>query len=267
MVNGKPAATHDVMQLMIFLISHSGKARAVHESEADGTLAWLCRLPLMHGVHIVARAPATKPAASKTDNSWPDYESVVLPAGILPTNSASGHARIQFCVDVQGRLSNTVVETATPDPLYGYAARRVMEQVNLSAREVSKQPVSTCGLSALVTFSGSAGKQKAGSIGRIGDVRLSGTTPVPAFKSAKPAKVALHIPVGTKLPPVAKVEVRFCIDKDGSVSEPEVIKATPARYFDQAAIETVKGWRFASSTRRLCDVYQWVKFPLSSSGH
>lgn len=271
MVGGKPVATDNLMQMMLFSLSSAGKTDQTHMAQVGATLNWLCRLPLMHGMKIAGSgatgpaAPSTFPAPDRGYVPEPAYDAVVLPAGILPAGkAAAGHARIHFCVDAEGRLADTEVEASGPSPLYGRAARRVLEQVHLFPRRVDGKPVTTCGLSVHVAFAGSPASD--GVIGRIDEMRRAGQTSVPAFKSARPVKLALHIPAGTRLPPVAKVEVRFCIDKDGSVSEPEVARAMPARYFDQAAIKTVRGWRFASPPRRICDVYQWVKFPLSGGG-
>ncbi len=241
------------------------------------TLEWLCALPPMHGVHIVAAPHAIPIAAAtavmavraedgKSINLGPIL--VSLNPNFLPPEIGSGHVWLQFCVDVSGRVSDVMVRDPKPDLSYIPAARRVLGKIKFPVRRFNGKAVLTCGLRVRARFD--AVERKSGNtIGLLGPIffdTLKETSPEPKLEAEKPVQIPLSIPAGTKLPPVAKVEMRFCIDKDGSVSEPEVVKAIPARYFDQAAIETVKGWRFASPARRLCDVYQWVKFPLPGGG-
>ncbi|MGH8128477.1 MAG: TonB family protein, partial [Gammaproteobacteria bacterium] len=242
------------------------------------TLEWLCTLPPMHGVHIVVASRAIPVAAAtavmavraedgKSIDLGPIF--VTLNPKFLPQKIRRRHVWLQFCVDVSGRVSDVMVRGPKPDLGYVLTARRALEKIKFPVRRLKGKLVLTCGLRVRARFD--AVERKPGStIGLLGPIffdTLKETLPEPKLETEKPAHISLSIPAGTKLPPVAKVEVRFCIDKDGSVGEPEVIKAIPARYFDQAAIETVKGWRFASPARRLCDVYQWVKFPLSGAGH
>jgi TonB family protein len=53
------------------------------------------------------------------------------------------------------------------------------------------------------------------------------------------------------------------IEKNGRASRAAVVKADPPKLFDQAALKTVAGWRFARPPQRMCDVYERVKSPLS----
>lgn len=231
-------------------------------------LSWVCSQPPMHGVTIVAASEGTPAAATApataTGGVAPAHDALttaVIPASVLPATAAPGSVRAHFCVDAQGRAAYTEIEAAGAGAAYSEAARAALEAVHFSPRLLGKKRVLTCGATVPISFSGGT----AGTVGTIGALEfeaLSGHSPEPRLLAQTPAKTSLHIPPGTRLPPVARAVVRLCIDKDGTVSDPVVVQADPPQLIDRAAIATVRGWRFAAPDRRMCDVYEGVQFPL-----
>ncbi|MGH8274304.1 MAG: TonB family protein [Gammaproteobacteria bacterium] len=220
----------------------------------------------MHGVAIAVRS-VRAPVAGTVDKISEGKENPIayVPLSFLRSGSP-GRVKIRFCVGSDGRAHDTVVQDSSPEGVYDEAARRALHEVKFSARKLKGKPVWTCGLVVPVSFlRAGAEDDKSGKIGSMKFRALSGHPSKPKLEEEKPVKLSLHIPSGTKLPAVAKVEVRLCIEKDGSVSRAEVVKADPPKLFDQAAIETVENWRFARSGARMCDVYEWVRFPLRRS--
>lgn len=257
--NGRKVPTQGVFQTIVFMISGSGSPR--QETAVNATLTWFCRQPPMHGVAIFARHSQPLPSATNEEISKDGVNLAVYLTPSFPRGTAQGHVRIHFCIDLRGRVRDTVVRDASPAGVYDEAARRALEQVGFSARKLDGKPVWTCGLTVPVSFSG-AQSGELGQIGALSYETLLGRPAEPVLKEEKPVKLSLSIPAGTKLPPVAKVELRFCIEKDGSVSAATVVHANPPRFFDRAAIETVENWRFRRIPARMCDVYEGVRFPL-----
>lgn len=239
-------------------------------------LEWLCMLPPMHGVPVVAvtHAEATSPpttivAFNATDGGEVDLGQihVYLDSALLPKDSRPEVVWLQFCVDVSGRPSNVTVGGPNPDPEFIPAARHALEQINFPVRDSFGKSVLTCGLRVRVRFDG--GARKLGDvIGIVGPIIIGTLTRIssePKLREEKPVKISLNIPPKTKLPAVATVELRFCLEKDGSVTDATIVRADPPGLFDRAAIETAEGWRFERPAVRMCDVYEGVRFPLG--GH
>ena len=275
-VDGQAVAAHDVFFVMSYLVrdidskqdenrvlgSHIASHRTQTVSAAQESLRWLCSQPPLHGVSVVAEsaASASEPAPANPGGFVPDPV-VPLPADGLPAAARPGNVHIRFCIDTQGRVADTVVVGSSPHGLYDEAALRALEATPFTVRKIDGGATVACGLMVRAHFTGA----RSGEIGRIDHVsfhELAGAMPATKLVAQKPARISLHIPAGTPLPKVAKVEVRMCIEKDGTPSGASVVRADPPQYFDAAALETVAGWRFAHRDRRMCDVYQWVRFPL-----
>ena len=267
--HGRLVATSNVLQEFVYVRHHASEET---DAIARADLGWICRQPPMHGVAIiVGRGIPSATAAGVTVThgvgAWRygPLTTVTLPRGVLPAGALPGRVRVRFCVDTRGRATDTVILSDTSNTAYFEAARRALEAVHFSARQFKRAWILTCGEAVTITFSG----RITGYVGKIGTLQfktLSKRSPEPRLKEAIPAKISLHIPTETSLPPVAHAVVRLCIDKDGTVSQSEVVQADPPRLFNQAALATVRGWRFAKLTHRMCDVYEGVQFPLSSGG-
>lgn len=275
MVDGQAVAAHNVFFIMSYLVHDNQSAQAENRvlgshipghttqmiSAAQVTLRWLCSQPPLHGVAIVAGGAAPTESAPEHDGGTAANPVVRLPADSLPAKARPGNVRIRFCVDDQGRVADTVIFKSSPRGLYDEAARQALEETRFTARKVNGSASVACGLVVREHFSGVS----SGQVGRIEHMtfnNLTGTLPELKIEAEKPVPISLKIPAGTPLPKVAKVEVRMCIEKNGKPSGESVVQADPPQYFDRAALETVSGWRFASRHRRMCDVYQWVRFPL-----
>jgi TonB family protein len=233
------------------------------ETVARETLAWLCAQPLMRKQTIVASQFAEGSSENRNKTHGSPLGQINIAPGMLPERAPPGAARIRFCVDSKGRVADTVIEQSSPRGLYDKLAREVLGKSGFFARKIGNTAVLTCGLTVSMRFSG----DKRGTVGKIGKMRftvLTNVSPVPRLKRQKSVKIALNIPAGTRLPRVARVEIRFCIRKNGTVFEPIVIRAEPKQYFDQAALETVKEWQFGLLPKPMCDVYEWTRFPLGS---
>lgn len=258
-LNGRAVSTRGVFQTIVFLFG--GAEGGPQEAAERATLTWFCRQPPMHGVAIFARNSQAPPSATSAGASAGGINPVVYLTPSFAQGAAPGRVKIRFCIGPEGRVRDTMLRDSSPGGIYDEAARRALERVDFSARKVDGKPVWTCGLTVPVSFSGALGG-KLGQIGALSYERLSGRPAEPVLKEEKPVKLSLSIPSGTKLPPVAKVELHFCIEKDGSVSDVTVVHADPPRLFDRAAIETVENWRFGRIPARMCDVYEGVRFPL-----
>lgn len=231
------------------------------------TLIWLCRQPLSHGIAIMASrtSPSTGPASSSEDQLNALDPKITIGANLLSSALSAVSVRIRFCVDTKGRIENTIIGKHGHNNSLSKIARMAIEQTEFLPLVAGNMPQQLCGLTARVTIDDQSSNRdvKVGNINLVGyDSNDRGPQP-PHFSSERPVKISLQIPPGTALPPVAKVELRFCIEKDGSVSNPVVVNADPPKYFDEAARQTVLGWRFAPPSRQICDVYQSVKFPLA----
>ncbi len=273
-VNGRPVATDNVFFVMTYLIhdldSKQGENQTLgshiltHHTDmvaaAQDSLMWLCRQPPLHGVSIVAGGNASAESAPR-GGGIVDNPVARIPADSLPAGARPGKVRIGFCIDDEGRVADTMVFKSSPSGLYDEATFRALDATQFTARKVDGSATESCGLKVEADFSGG----NSGEVGRLGNMTfedLSAASPVPKLAAQKSVPISLHIPAGTPLPKVAKVEVRMCIEKNGEVSGASVVHADPPDYFDQAALQTVAGWRFASPPRRMCDVYQSVEFPL-----
>ncbi|MGH9436440.1 MAG: TonB family protein [Terriglobia bacterium] len=279
-IDGRPVATDNVPMVMSYQVSYAESKRdedstigshiPTHHAERvsgeQATLRWLCGQPPLHGVSIVAGGTASAAQSAPGEGGGIVANPVTrIPADSLPAGAQPGKVRIRFCIDGKGRVANTMVYKSSPRGLYDEAARRALAATQFTARKIKGSATESCGLIVQANFSGGS----SGEVGRLGNMTfddLSGASPVPKLVAQKSVPVSLHIPAGTPLPKVAKVEVRMCIEKDGAVSQASVVHADPPDYFNQAALQTVAGWRFASPPRRMCDVYQWVQFPLGGGG-
>lgn len=224
------------------------------------TLHWICRQPMTHGVRVLfAKAPGTGAPVSESAG-------VMNPAVLIERSDAfdalAGKRVIaHFCVDDKGRISDTVLQSSVRAVKSLDFARLVLEKITFPVLEFGGKAERLCGLKARIDFFDNA-NGVAGEVKFVHyDSKADGPQP-PAFESEKPVRLSLHIPRGTRLPKVAKVELRVCISKEGKVEDPEVVHAEPAKYFNQAALKTVLNWTFARSTHRICDVKESVEFPL-----
>ncbi|MEF2146440.1 MAG: energy transducer TonB [Desulfovibrionaceae bacterium] len=59
------------------------------------------------------------------------------------------------------------------------------------------------------------------------------------------------------------VELRFLVERDGNVSQVEVVKADPPGVFEDSAVRTVRKWRFSPGMRQGEAVRTWVRVPIS----
>lgn len=65
--------------------------------------------------------------------------------------------------------------------------------------------------------------------------------------------------------PAGTVIVEFCVEPDGSVSHPSVVKSNPPGRYDAAALKTISQWKFyprriSGVPVRTCDVTQEIRF-------
>lgn len=275
-VNGKPVSVNNFPMVMSYEVknedskqdentnlgSHISTHYTKHVSNQQATLRWLCSEPPMHGVSIVAAS--TVGSAQSADVNGPvmvPHPVARIAADSLPAGDKAGEVRIRFCIDHKGRVADTMVLKSSPHGVYDEAALRALEATRFNVRKIHDAAIDSCGLMVNVKFSG----KSTGEVGKLGDMtfkRLTEASPVPKLVAQKPVRISLSIPAGTPLPKVAKVKLRVCIEKDGKVSEPSVVYADPPEYFDQAALKTIAGWRFATLPQRMCDVYESVQFPL-----
>jgi protein TonB len=59
------------------------------------------------------------------------------------------------------------------------------------------------------------------------------------------------------------VQVRFLVERDGTVSRASVVAADPPGLFDQAALDAVRQWRFSPGNIKGSAVRTWVRVPIA----
>lgn len=228
------------------------------------TLIWLCRQPISHGVAVMTPPALTSYNHNPSTGHQLDIvnPAVTVATGLPRPLTSQVVIPIRFCVDSSGVVENTVTNNEHGNTVE--TARAALERAAFTPLMIGSKAQELCGLTVNVTLYGPRT-----AVGRkIGEIELAeydsnhGGPQPPKFLSERAVKISLHIPAGAILPPVAKVDMRFCINKNGDVENPEVVHAKPPKYFNKAAIQTVSGWRFARSSHRICDVYESVKFPL-----
>lgn len=249
--DGKP-----VLQNALLTFTWLAPAGMRMNTAEKNTIYWVCDQQVMHGLKIVA-GKLSHPL--KVNRRMVD--AVRIAKSSLPHHSPAGHVRIRFCIDRQGHVADAGILQSVPKGRYTRAALDALAATKFGARSISGKPMPTCGMHVSVYFSG----RRTGDVGRISRMKfqiLSNKLPVLKVKSEKPVNVTLSIPAGTRLPQVAKVELRLCIGANGVVDQERVVHADPPKYFDKAAVKTVQNWQFAPQGHRICDVYQGIRFPL-----
>ena len=59
------------------------------------------------------------------------------------------------------------------------------------------------------------------------------------------------------------VQVRFLVERDGSVSQAAVVEADPPGLFDKSALDAVRQWRFSPGNIKGKSVRTWVRAPIA----
>ncbi|GEM_PF-4748819 len=283
LIDGKPVPTPRVRQIFIFQVHANPNILGSHlhansreiEKQVHDTLSWMCAQPLflVRPIPILAAHPASRaaprPPAPSTAPAILTYlpaasinPAVILARRLLP-EPQSTTVTARFCIDPKGRLANVVLRGAR-STARAASALAALDALDFSARTIDKIPVWTCGLTTRMRFFAPPRHGRIGAIERTRFTVLSGTPPTPPLRAAKPPRIALSIPPRLlgHLPPVARIEVEFCIRPDGTVTSAHVVHAEPAQIFNRAALETVRGWRFAAPGVEMCNIYQSVAFKI-----
>lgn len=277
-------STPNVVQIFIFIIEHHrsnilGSHLRTNSPETEQqvrhTLNWMCTQPLfvVRPIPILAATPAgrtaprspvpaTAPATLTYLPAASANPAVILSRRLLP-GPESATVTAKFCIDPKGRLADVVLHGVKFTDRAA-SALAVLGTLGFSARTIGKTPVWTCGFTTRIRFFGTPEHGRIGAIERTRFTALSGTPPTPSLRAANPPQIDLSLPRGLlhRLPPVARIEVEFCIRPDGTVENARVVHAEPPRIFNRAALETVRGWRFAAPDAKMCNVYQSVEFKI-----
>lgn len=268
---GKPSTVPHVGQEIIF--SMRGMPRPVGD-----TLSWLCEgrafpvraIRILRSPEVATSSPAieaTSPAPLWISNAGDETSQFSVAVGQEASQflelGRTATVNTDFCVDPRGRLADLVLAGA--DATARSAALVAMNAVNWSApREVKGQRVWSCGLRVRVHLFAHPKGTLLGMISRGHFQTLSGKPSQPRMISSPRFRLALHVPEGVHLPPMAKIEVRFCIDRDGRTSHREVTEAVPPNVFNREILTMVSGWHFPRRRHVMCDAYETLQFKIPS---
>jgi TonB family protein len=91
------------------------------------------------------------------------------------------------------------------------------------------------------------------------------STPTPTASAAHVAAARSPASPEPSHPPNGYATLKFCVERDGSVTHPEVIQSDPPDRYNAAAIKIIKQWKFDPRTVggmpvRTCDVKQTLRF-------
>ncbi len=220
-------------------------------SHTRSIIHWICKQPPPRTV-IVQSTPATTGirASNKKNKQW---VTLVQMPNLHHKPLVNGRVDVRFCVDDKGQAENVEAYKSFPHGLYNRAAIAAVKSWKFSAREaVDSHYVTTCDLSYRIRIVGQA------SLARD-----------PTFVNQRPTAIRtddLSLPSGSHIRH-GKVTIRFCIDKDGKVSNPKAIKSQPSGMFDQAAIRILHIWSYWPRTidgepMRTCNVEESITFKL-----
>ena len=220
-------------------------------SHTRSIINWICQQPPPRTV-IVQSMPATTgiSVSNKENEPWVTMVWMTDPHHKPLIN---GWVDVKFCVDSKGRAENVAAYKSFPHGLYNHAAVAAVKSWKFSARETfDSHYASTCGLSYRIRIVGQASLARG-----------------PTFVNQRPTAIRtddLSLPNGSHIRH-GKVTMRFCIDKDGKISDPRAIKSQPRGMFDQAAIQILNVWSYWPKTVdgkpvRTCNVQESVAFKL-----
>lgn len=162
----------------------------------------------------------------------------------------NGWVDVKFCIDSQGNVTHAFTESSSPRGLYDRIALTALKSWPFTARSIRNSAVETCGMSYRIRIIGSATLAK---------------RPVVINQNATAVQSAdLRMPKG-RGNRGGQVTLRFCVDKNGKVSQTKVTRSRPTKLFDQAAIHVLRVWTFWPRTLnekpvRTCNLEETVTF-------
>ncbi|MDN5863903.1 MAG: energy transducer TonB [Gammaproteobacteria bacterium] len=241
-----PPPEAQLYQTIVFsLYGSPAKSRSI--------VSWICG-QTERRVLIASPAPATVPAPtiSTVRHGAVDLAGIRVKPGTSLTN---GWVDVGFCIDEKGDVAHATVEDSSPPELYDKAAIAALETWSFDARQtLGGDPVKTCGLKYRIKVIGAASLVEK-----------------PAVINQREMAIPigdLDLPQGST-PDRGRVTLQYCIDKDGSVSNANVIASKPAGAFDKAAIQVLHFWKYWPRTvngtvLRTCNLRTPVVFKLGS---
>lgn len=238
------------------------------DKEMEATDQWLCEVPLFMATPInIYRANASKATSKADSGATPESEQ---PKATLDQTVQTGKRPVtvtaEFCIDPQGRLANVTLDGG--DRLDRQAALIALDSLHYRGRKLkadgssSANMIWTCGLHRDVEF---YSQDREGVVGRIDDAGFNELISVPAdpkLLASSGQAMQIKVPLNAALPPKAVVTVEFCIDRDGSTSDRQIVEAKPPKLFDDMMLQYVAGWRFAPQDLRMCNVYRTLQFAI-----
>lgn len=226
-MHGNPVDAQSIpmFQEIRFLI---GYGRRDTESRAQSIIDWICRQPPPRTV-IAESAPATAKLQVSNKKHRPWATMVRMPD---PHHRplVDGWVNVRFCVGKNGHVENVTVKSAAPHGLYKHAAVAALESWKFTGRRsAGSRHARTCGLSYHIRVIGEA------SLARSPSVIDQRPTAMRADDLALP---------GATRPDHGRVNLRFCIGKQGKVKNPRIVASTPGGVFDRAAIRILRLWSY-----------------------
>lgn len=239
-----------------------------------GVAGWICYQPTPRTL-VASPAPATAGIHISTGQHKQRVDVISMPD---PNREplTNGWVDVKLCVNAKGHVANARVKESSPKGLYDRAALTALRSWFFSVRHrkrdtvtslfrnrgefstprfVDGKPVKTCGLSYRIAVIGAA------SLAR-------GPAGVNQRLTAIPVR-DLGLPKG-RVPRKGRGTLRFCSDRDGSVSGTRVVKSHPRSVFDKAAEQMLHVWDYwpmtvKDRTVRSCGVRETVVFKLGRS--
>ncbi len=233
------------MQNIMFVI---GSSQSRNDILSD-KLNWLCLQPPPRTLI----ASATSTGAPQTILVRPHGERTDLVTLPLPAGQTlrDGWVKVGFCIDGNGRVTRPEIKDSSPRGLYDQAAVAALSTWKFSGREVGGKTATVCGLSyeipVIARSTLARGPAAIGQIPTAIDVRdLGGIHRLWTFSGSK-------------------VVVRFCVEKDGSVSHAEVVESKTGNALGPAALNVIRSWQFlpqevGGKPVRACGIEQTIQF-------
>ena len=165
----------------------------------------------------------------------------------------NGWVDVKFCIGKKGQVVDAAAYKASPPGLYNRAALAALASWKFTARRAyGSHYARTCGLTYHIRI--------------VGQASLAhGPTVLDQRPTAIQADdLALS---GDSHPARGKVTMRFCVGKDGKVSDARAIQSHPAGIYDRAAVKILQVWSYWPKTVngkpvRDCNVEESIAFKL-----
>ncbi|MGH8225011.1 MAG: TonB family protein [Gammaproteobacteria bacterium] len=227
--NGTPAWGYNVYQTISFKLDGA-------PPKEQQKFNWLCDQPSAQAVLVRPALPAS--ANDAVIASYGDETIAYLPGSEAPQ---PGSAKLRFCVDKRGNVTDTDILRATPDPRYGPLAVAIMQARSFAPFMFDGSPQKICRLTWSLPFVTAPPDQRPPICGCRGDtfkiVMLPAASLVQTAQGANPVSAVAAVAKG-------KAKASLCIGADGSVTGVKINAGSGDPQLDSLALGVLRDFRF-----------------------